>query len=288
MQSKNSNSEETSSAQKSLNDTDDYKRPCAFDRYRQLLGKKINAFTVLRLIRRKAITNNTTLNYSFRLQCACGNRCTRNAYQVERGDVKDCGCTNEKQRKTDRTYVGKTVHGLLVTGIKRKRYASGKQRHVIWKLRCHCGKDFEARASIIFRGQQSSCGCLTPELKRAPGESGFKTAKTSYLRGARQRGLDFELTDEQLHMLFTADCAYCGKPPYTISRGSGRGMTDARKKHSAYVRNGIDRIDNDKGYTIDNVKPACKHCNWMRRDMPVDAFLDHVKAIYERSIKDKK
>jgi hypothetical protein len=47
------------------------------------------------------------------------------------------------------------------------------------------------------------------------------------------------------------------------------------------IRMTLDRIDNDKGHTRDNVQPACIRCNYLRRDMPYDAWLYLVPSIRE-------
>jgi len=36
--------------------------------------------------------------------------------------------------------------------------------------------------------------------------------------------------------------------------------------------NGIDRIDNTKGYELKNCAPACKHCNYVKGDLSIEDF----------------
>jgi hypothetical protein len=43
----------------------------------------------------------------------------------------------------------------------------------------------------------------------------------------------------------------------------------------------LDRIDNDKGHTEDNVVPACIRCNYTRRSMPYEAWLVVAKGMRE-------
>jgi len=43
----------------------------------------------------------------------------------------------------------------------------------------------------------------------------------------------------------------------------------------------LDRIDNDKGHTQDNVVPACIRCNYARRSMPYEAWLVVAKGMRE-------
>jgi hypothetical protein len=60
-----------------------------------------------------------------------------------------------------------------------------------------------------------------------------------------EKGQESDLTVEFMLALMAKPCAYCGD------------STDPR---------GCDRIDNRKGHTMDNVVPACKHCNCARMD----------------------
>ena len=49
--------------------------------------------------------------------------------------------------------------------------------------------------------------------------------------------------------------------------------------------NGIDRIDNNIGYIMDNSITCCETCNRMKRSHEYDFFLDHVKKICENMSK---
>lgn len=59
---------------------------------------------------------------------------------------------------------------------------------------------------------------------------------------AYKRGYDFDLTPELIEELLHQPCYYCNS--YDIPQ--------------------IDRIDSTKGYTKDNVVPACKRCNTVK------------------------
>jgi hypothetical protein len=49
--------------------------------------------------------------------------------------------------------------------------------------------------------------------------------------------------------------------------------------------NGLDRIDNRKGYVSDNIVPCCSDCNLAKRDLSIKAFLELVTLIYNNKIK---
>ena len=53
------------------------------------------------------------------------------------------------------------------------------------------------------------------------------------------------------------------------------------KKHDFYY-NGIDRIDNTKGYLSDNCVSCCSHCNTAKMQMTYEDFRKWVTAVYER------
>jgi len=75
----------------------------------------------------------------------------------------------------------------------------------------------------------------------------------------KKRGWEGEpLSLEQYAQLSALPCSYCG--------GSSNG--------------GLDRVENNKGYTIENSTPCCKPCNYMKRDAALSSFLEHIKRIH--------
>jgi hypothetical protein len=78
-----------------------------------------------------------------------------------------------------------------------------------------------------------------------------------------RRGIFFNLTKEEFENLRDKNCHYCGRPSTTT--------------HS----NGIDRINcnYDIGYIISNCVPCCCDCNFMKRSLSVDDFIDRIMKI---------
>lgn len=66
------------------------------------------------------------------------------------------------------------------------------------------------------------------------------------------RGHEFDLTREIVEDLIARPCSYCGEA------------------NSELI--GLDRVDNGRGHTVDNVVPCCLRCNVIRRDMPPAAW----------------
>lgn len=159
---------------------------------------------------------------------------------------------------------------------------------ILWYCICDCGKYIETRSYCLTRGHTKSCGCFnrqrskeantgkSPKNKLTKGTSSFNTLYRSYKRNAFQRGYDFNLSKEDFRELTSQNCHYCGKSPaqeFSVPNCNGR-----------YIYNGLDRSDNSKSYTYDNVLPCCKHCNYAKHTQSVEEFKEHITAIYNNFV----
>lgn len=86
------------------------------------------------------------------------------------------------------------------------------------------------------------------------------TSYTVYKNKAKSRNIHFELSKEEFANITKTCCYLCG-------------TTNEGKKI------GIDRIDNNVGYILDNCKSCCKYCNYMKKDLKLNDFLMHIKQI---------
>jgi len=75
-----------------------------------------------------------------------------------------------------------------------------------------------------------------------------------YKLTALKHNKEFTISEKDATELFAADCEYCGYNPEN-------GL------------NGIDRVDNSKGYIVDNVVTCCRQCNFMKGGTDVDVFI---------------
>lgn len=76
----------------------------------------------------------------------------------------------------------------------------------------------------------------------------------------KRRGLHNDLTVEWVGSFIAGGCHYCGETALRMT---------------------LDRIDNERGHTRDNVLPACGRCNFARRTMPYAAWLCLVGGMRE-------
>lgn len=177
--------------------------------------------------------------------------------------------------------LGKKFGKLTVIGIaESKLYPSGK--HANWKCLCECGKTKEITALSLRAGTQT-CGCLHKETVRQLGKntslgigvSAFNTLLASYKIGARKRNVDFSLSKEEFSNLISKNCYYCGSIPASIYKKSTGNL----------IYNGIDRIDNNLGYSLNNVVTCCVTCNYAKNKLTQSKFFEMIKNIYERHLK---
>lgn len=86
----------------------------------------------------------------------------------------------------------------------------------------------------------------------------------NYKKSAKTRNLELTITSDEFYREVEKDCYICGK----------QSIVD---KHI----NGLDRVDNTKGYIIENIKSCCRECNFMKNTSSYDEFIDKCKRIYE-------
>ncbi len=146
-----------------------------------------------------------------------------------------------------------------------------------WKCRCECGTKKIIGGGHLKNDSIKSCGCLQKEMhdkRRLPKGVAARNAIIYYHKiSAKKRNIEQALTDEQIIAIHKENCHYCGAPPSNIYHPPGANGT--------YIYSGIDRVDNTKGYTMDNVAPCCSTCNIMKKGLPVDIFLGTANRIYE-------
>lgn len=168
-------------------------------------------------------------------------------------------------------------------------------KHCIWFCVCSCGGSNKVSVNNLISGSVKSCGCLKREIasrvvkvtnakqkgkKREkvskPGTA-FRALLRAYRRGAIERGLSFNLSDELFLQLTSGECYYCGAPPNPAFRKKSQ-------FGEIYIYNGIDRRDNLLGYEPTNCSSCCNRCNMAKKAMNEETFLSFISAVYNHSI----
>lgn len=158
-----------------------------------------------------------------------------------------------------------------------------RQRKI--KVKCNCGKEWQAQVGNIMNGTTFCCGkypCRTYKSlyqnKRDP-EVGYKALFYVYKKHAKERHLEFYLTYDEFKYLLSQNCHYCNVVPKQVYKLTRPGTNEIRTG-VPIVYNGIDRIDSNGDYTLKNTVTACKRCNVGKMDQSYNDFIQLVINIY--------
>lgn len=234
-----------------------------------------------------------SISVMYKCRCTCGIVCVVSSQNLKTKKVPSC--SNECRRVfiTDKL-IGKKINELTVINgpISKKKYG------LYWDCLCSCGKMYQAPHQALIKGELKFCfECSSNEniskynsLKIAPhnklvsGQASLNGLFSSYKRNATGRGLEFSLSLDEFKVLTKQVCNYCGSSPkkqYPNERTVSLSRMKNKVTNGVYIYNGLDRVDNNKGYELGNVVPCCSLCNVMKHKIPLMDWLGHIKAIYE-------
>ena len=182
------------------------------------------------------------------------------------------------RKSTFENYRGKTINGVKI--LENIGIVNGRL-----KVSCKCipcGKIFEEQFHNVYRGGRRSCGCLVGAKKsQSPRWKGFGEIGKSYFnsleRGAKSRGLDFEITLEFIWKLFLKQQRKCAISGETLK------FSDTRLNPNGTAS--LDRKNPKFGYLKDNVQWVHQNINYMKQDMDDLQFIATIKQIYEHNFK---
>jgi hypothetical protein len=149
------------------------------------------------------------------------------------------------------------------------------QKPIRWICRCDCGKIVEKPSANLQKGKTKSCGCIRIDGRFDPKELRDSELFGKYKKNAKDRGIPFDLTREEFVAFVDQECAYCG----TLNSNSFR-----LKRGDCVSYNGVDRMNSDKGYTLGNCVPCCKHCNTAKMDRKLKEYVLWIKQSYDHLV----
>jgi hypothetical protein len=158
--------------------------------------------------------------------------------------------------------VGRKFGNIVVI----EKSSSGKFPGSYWLCICGCGTQKKIRGCHLTSGHTLSCGCSRKDFSYRPA---FKQLFSNYKSQAKSRGLIFDLSIDDFEALTKRPCFYCG---VLLS------MT-ARKRNSSYRYNGVDRVNNSIGYTVENCVSCCGTHNHMKCDLSHEDFIAACRAV---------
>ena len=175
------------------------------------------------------------------------------------------------------TYIG-------VIFIKSVMYEKGRAKFNV--VCTNCGREYKLNPlDIIGKNERSCCSKCCPKntqdySKKAlsPKEAQISIVFSNYKSKCKMKGREFKLDKKDFTKLVLSDCHYCGSKPSNLRKDEAKSRRGS--KTNCYL-NGVDRVDSEKGYTIENSLPCCEDCNRAKRNLSYNQFLTMVKNIYE-------
>jgi hypothetical protein len=161
--------------------------------------------------------------------------------------------------------------GFLMVGF----YINSKTK--TWFECPFCGEMFECIPERIWGKKTKSCGrCDYSKQARAEGcWKGGKFIPGDFMGNVRRRAKafnrEFSITIPQLETVYSqqdGECNLTGRPIGWTKKGQALKYTKEKTTAS------VDRIDNDGGYTIDNIHLTHKTANVMRGGLSLKMFYD--------------
>jgi hypothetical protein len=211
--------------------------------------------------------------------CQCGNDIITEIRSLRDGQLFSCGCDRpDYVRPLIITDLKDRIFGEL-TAIRMVKKPKGRKNGTYWLCRCSCGKDDIIRSNELIDGEVELCGecrkkknhdafCYSTKLPE--GVAQFNAVYKNIEHGAKIRGLEFSLTKDEVRNLIFKNCHYCNSSPSNVSTGYS----------GSCVYNGLDRVNPNKGYILDNVVPCCYKCNVAKWDMQENEFFDWISKTY--------
>jgi hypothetical protein len=212
-------------------------------------------------------------------QCDCGKSTVAIANSLREESTKSCGCLKREILQQQQLRVtGKPSHNFI--NLKGQRFgklvviASHASEHnrARWICKCDCGKTCIATGKTLRENKKKSCGCLYNLVFLKQSLNDFPASMflyNQYKKLALKRNYVFELTIDEFRNLTLQNCTYCDLIPKQIISNYA----------IPYIYNGIDRVDNNRGYTINNCVPCCKFCNQAKSNRTLQDFLESCQRV---------
>jgi len=232
---------------------------------KDIVGKNFGKLKVLRL----DPSYKTNRGKKWVCECSCGKQRSYYLTSLVLGDAKTCG--DYFCRYGNLT--GKRFGRWLVV----RHTGKGKKRaQHYWECLCDCGTVREVRTSQLLIGRSTNCGCFGLQAMKIKnslpvGQSALNTVLGRYKREAKKRNYEWDLSKEDFVKITALNCHYCGISP----------LNRTESRNGAFVYNGIDRVENSVGYTINNTVACCRDCNLAKYKKTAKDFLDYIKRVFD-------
>src|SRR3990167_6506916 len=134
-----------------------------------------------------------------------------------------------------------------------KNKAESNARSCVWRE-----KNIEASKESSRNWYRENKAKARESIKAWRKKNPERVAFMAYKRGAKERGIEFNLTRDEFMSFWQKPCHYTGRPIAKI---------------------GVDRIDSEKGYSPENVVPCCYEVNIAKMTTGADTFIQMCREV---------
>lgn len=227
-----------------------------FMRFKDLTGKRFG-----KLIAIERIPKQIGRTVKWKCLCDCGNESVVTRANLDSGSTTSCGqhrFFNLENKEFGRLKVirrGNDYHHKSGTLIS-------------WICKCKCGNTKDILAYQLTSGKTRSCGCLRKQINKIKFFKGYNDISGKHwssVRGAaKRRCLQFDITIKDVWNLYIKQNKLCAISGISVQFNLDNKLTTAS----------IDRIDNTKGYTLDNIQILHKTINIMKNNLEQNYFIE--------------
>jgi hypothetical protein len=100
----------------------------------------------------------------------------------------------------------------------------------------------------------------------------FERLYLNFKKQARRRKIHCDLSLEDYIIIVKQNCYYCNVRP------TSKDVTTCTYKNKVKF-NGVDRVDSNVGYLVENCVPCCYDCNIMKHTKSGDYFIKHCERV---------
>lgn len=166
-------------------------------------------------------------------------------------------------------------HGGIIVDGPLRISNNNEKSYVKWKLKCPNCKTEEWKFSNTLLGKKHPCKqCYDKSMRRNDEWPAIKKSFISIKSNARSRNIDFSISENEYFDIAKENCFYCGIPP-------AEKLPPKEWQPSAWVH-GLDRVDNSKGYRVENCVSCCYQCNWAKRDLSLSEWEKWISRLLEK------
>jgi hypothetical protein len=252
-------------------------------RLKDISNQKFGKLTAIE----RVVKNNTTY---WKCLCDCGAWTTvrmSDLTRTKRAGTKSCGCFSSPD------LVGKKFGRLTVLNQTEKPNKKLTGSSFWWSCKCDCGKIIATNTNSLNRGHTLSCGCYNREKvsqanSHTNRDNSIKASAADCYQSYKTNNKNDSISFANFIKISQRPCFYCGVTGYNrfnkfLNREKyGFWASKFSKENGYFIYNGLDRVDNSKDHTIDNIVSCCKICNIFKLDRKLEEVNLHFDKLILR------